>query len=127
MDEGLQDHCALVLTDTINFEENNLEISKIIPIFAAMLLTNIPKIMTTECINPQLPVPTTALSTKNNKKSPLIMKKLFSVMRLTIGLLVISFIFIACSGDSDEPTTIWTLIGWVCTIILFAVCIMSRK
>ena len=59
MDEGLQDHCALVLTDTINFVENYLEITKIIPIFAAMLLTNIPKIMTTECINPQLPVPTT--------------------------------------------------------------------
>ena len=59
MDEGLQDHCALVLTDTINFVENYLEITKIISIFAAMLLTNIPKIMTTVCINPHLPVPTT--------------------------------------------------------------------
>jgi len=56
MDEGLQDHCALVLTDTINFVENYFEITKINPIFAAMLLTNIPKNMTTECINPQLPV-----------------------------------------------------------------------
>ena len=56
MDEGLQDHCAIVLTDTINFVENYFEITKIIPIFAAMLLTNIPKNMTTECINPQLPV-----------------------------------------------------------------------
>jgi hypothetical protein len=36
--------------------ENYFEITKIIPIFAAMLLTNIPKNMTTECINPQLPV-----------------------------------------------------------------------
>ena len=48
-----------MLTDTINFVENYLEITKIIPIFAAMLLTNIPKNMTTECINPQLSVPTT--------------------------------------------------------------------
>jgi hypothetical protein len=65
VDEGLQDHCALVLTDTINFVENYFEITKIIPIFAAMLLTNIPKIMTTECINPQLPVPTTVSQTTN--------------------------------------------------------------
>ena len=63
MDEGLQDHCALVLTDTINFVENYFEITKIIPIFAAMLLTNIPKNMTTECINPHLPVPTTVFPT----------------------------------------------------------------
>ena len=37
MDEGLQDHCALVLTDTINFVENYLEITKIIPIFATSI------------------------------------------------------------------------------------------
>ena len=58
--------CVLAGTDF--FMENNLEITKIIHIFAAMLLTNIPKIMTTECINPQLPVPTTVASPKSGKE-----------------------------------------------------------
>ena len=37
MDEGLQDHCALVLADTEIFAENYLEITKIIPIFATSI------------------------------------------------------------------------------------------
>ena len=37
MDEGLQDLYVLMLADTEIFVENNLEITKIIPIFATTI------------------------------------------------------------------------------------------
>jgi hypothetical protein len=37
MDEGLQDLYVLMLADTVNFVEKYLEITKIIPIFAATI------------------------------------------------------------------------------------------